>query len=89
MTFSRYSCKRLGPVWDELGQKTSGLNGLRIAKVDCSKSETLCNKYRVDGYPTILLFKDGLRIQEYEDERTLEMLFDFATSHIKAEKDEL
>jgi thioredoxin domain-containing protein 5 len=82
-------CKRLAPVWDELGQKTMGLSGLRIAKVDCSKSENLCNKYRVDGYPTLLLFKDGQRVAEYEDERTLEMLFDYVTAHVTAVKDEL
>lgn len=78
------------PTWDQLGQKTSGTAGLRIAKVDCGQFDGLCNNQKVDGYPTLTLYKDGLKVKEYEDERTLEVMFDFVVEHLTVpEKDEL
>ena len=39
-----------------------------MAKVNCQDSEELCNQQGVNGYPTIFLFKDGERIEEYSGE---------------------
>lgn len=83
-------CKRLAPIWDALGTKTHGIDKLRIAKVDCGQFETLCNEHKVDGYPTLVLYKDGKLVTEYEGERTLDEMYNFVSGHApSAKKDEL
>lgn len=75
-------CKRLSPVWDDLARKLVGTPGLRVAKVDCSQFEKLCDREKIDGYPTLILFKDGERVAEYEDERTVDRLHSFLAGHV-------
>lgn len=40
-------CRRLAPIWEQLYHKFAGQQNVKIAKVDCSKYESLCNKQQV------------------------------------------
>ncbi|CAG0886167.1 unnamed protein product [Darwinula stevensoni] len=80
-------CKRLAPTWEELGKKFIGKEGIRIAKVDCtaSDSKSLCDSFEVDGFPTILLFRNGEKISEYEGNRDLSDLTSYLMKHVRDE----
>jgi thiol-disulfide isomerase/thioredoxin len=42
--------------------------------VDCTKSQSLCEEYGIQGYPTIKYFSFGKFVSAYEDERTVKYL---------------
>lgn len=78
-------CKRLAPTWDDLGKKFSSKDEINIAKVDCTveASKSLCNDQEVDSFPTLLLYRDGKRISEYNGSRSLDDLYEFVMNHLQ------
>ena len=45
------------------------LGELKIVEVDCTVSKSLCAKHSVEGYPTVMLFKDGVKHTTYDGNR--------------------
>ncbi|KAI5711993.1 thioredoxin domain-containing protein 5 homolog [Diaphorina citri] len=85
-------CKRLAPTWEELGTKLlDNKHGIVIAKVDCTQelSKDLCNQEGVDGFPSIYVYKNGVRTAEYNGSRDLEELYQFILKHKVESHDEL
>jgi len=96
-------CKRLAPIWTQLADKFADVEGVTIAKVDCTsdgnKNKELCNSEGVNGFPTLNIYRDGAKVEEYNGKRGLEELAAFVNKAIpsaageeeagKAEKDEL
>lgn len=80
-------CKRMAPTWDDLAVKYAG-TAVKVAKVDCTKAQSLCSNESVDGYPTIFLYVDGKRVEEYEGDRSLDNLVRFVNQHVQ-KRDEL
>lgn len=81
-------CRNLVPTWDELASKYSSQPNIKIAKVDCTEENSLCSRHSVRGYPTLLLFRDGVQVAEFEQARSLDALIAFVEKH-RAQKDEL
>ena len=79
-------CKRLAPTWDDLGKKFLSKESVQIAKVDCTveASKELCNEQEVDGFPTLLLYRDGKKLSEYNGSRSLDDLYEFVMNHLKS-----
>merc|ERR1712189_25261 len=81
LTFVKFSapwcsrCKSLAPEWAQLSDNFAGK--VTIAEVDCTHNQKLCERYKIDGYPTLILFKDGKPTQEYRGGRNVKMLTKF------------
>jgi thiol-disulfide isomerase/thioredoxin len=77
-------CKAAKPIWEELKDEYSSklVNGYQIVftEVDCSEETTeveqLMNQYKIEGYPTIKMVKDG-QVIEYDAKPTKENLHKF------------
>lgn len=61
-------CQHLAPIWDELCNQVDS-DKIIIAKYEAT--EALPEGITIDGFPTIILFKNGKRIP-YEDSRGLD-----------------
>ncbi|KAJ7998373.1 hypothetical protein DPEC_G00222030 [Dallia pectoralis] len=70
-------CKRLAPEYEVAATRLKGIVGL--AKVDCTVSTNVCQKYGVSGYPTLKIFRDGEDAGAYDGPRTA----DGIVSHLK------
>lgn len=78
-------CKRLAPTWDDLAGKFATNPLAKVAKVDCTldDSKDLCNEQGVDGFPTVFLYKNGEKLEEYNGSRTLDDLYEFVNKHVQ------
>ena len=72
-------CKNVMPEWNKLEQEADK-TGVAVEKVDCEENPEEAQKQDVEGFPTIILFKDGKAIQ-YEGEKTAEALKEFIGSN--------
>jgi len=80
-------CKTAKPEWESLKQEYQGktINGYQVifTDVNCTNEtpevEKLMNTYKVEGYPTIKLLKDG-QIIEYDAKPTKATLVQFLNS---------
>jgi protein disulfide-isomerase len=63
-----HHCQAMAPSWEQLGKAMQGR--LNIGEVNCDAESRLCKDVRLRGYPTVLFFKGGERV-EYEGLRGL------------------
>jgi len=72
-------CQAMAPDWEQLAKEMQGK--LNIGEVNCDASPRLCKDAKVKGYPTIMFFKGGQRI-EYDGLRGLGDLMQYADKAI-------
>jgi len=77
-------CQKLAPVWDELAKKFESDGKVKIAKLDCTEAQSVCQENEVRGYPTLAYFRNGRKIEAYKGARNIEDLTDF----VKANRDQ-
>jgi len=66
-------CQQLKPSWEKLS-KSPGVAGVKVGKVDCTAEDSLCKEYSVQGYPTLLYFRNGAMLKKYEGDKSLDAL---------------
>eukprot|EP01039_Chlorochromonas_danica_P002954 gene2954-3222_t len=87
-------CKKLAPVWEELGkQLKSQTDKIIVAKMDSTANEVDVPGVAVQGYPTIYFFKGDKKSEpvKYEEGRSLDDFIQFLekNAHNSFEHEEL
>ncbi|CAF1193496.1 unnamed protein product [Adineta ricciae] len=73
-------CKKAKPLFTNAAAAFKDNVKVAFCAVDCTKSQSLCKEYDVQGYPTIKYFSFGKFVSAYEDERTEEAFVEFMTN---------
>ena len=73
-------CKKAKPVFDEVEKELNGrpINGYVVSfkTVDCEAEPDMADKFKVEGYPTIKLIKDG-EVIEYDAKPDKDKIVEF------------
>jgi len=72
-------CKQLAPAYSEAATALKGDTDPKIvlAKVDATENKALAERYGIQGYPTLKVFKDGKLAGDYEGPRTAQGIVDY------------
>ena len=77
-------CKKAKSEWDRFRSQweEKGISGykLKFTEVDCDINESLADKYKVDGYPTIKMIKQG-KVIDYDAKPDQDTLNQFLKSY--------
>jgi thiol-disulfide isomerase/thioredoxin len=84
-TWCGYSV-RFQPIWDKFHKKMKSNKNIQVLDIKCDnqddpKVKELCQRYGVEGFPTVI-FAKGNKVVQYQDERTVEKLESTALSMI-------
>ena len=72
-------CRAMAP---DFAEAATAFSDVVFGGVDCSENKRICNKHKVDGYPTILLFKAGSsKGIEFKGERSFDGFCDFVENY--------
>lgn len=72
-------------TWQDLALKHKDNSKLRIGDVDCTINVELCMNQNINGYPTLVLFKNGDRIDEYAGHREIDLFEEFLNKYLHHE----
>ncbi|BFZ62125.1 hypothetical protein YB2330_003204 [Saitoella coloradoensis] len=74
-------CQQMAPAWTELAKEMRGK--LRTGSVNCEAEPRLCKDLGLRGYPTLMFFRGGEKV-EYEGLRGLGDLLAFSNMAVEA-----
>ncbi|EAU82485.2 thioredoxin domain containing 5 [Coprinopsis cinerea okayama7 len=81
-------CTAFEPTWRKLvDEAEEEIPAVKLAQVNCAVHGDLCNKNKITGYPTLLLFEDGKIIEKFKGGRKLDALKGFLKEHVKVGDD--
>jgi len=69
-------CKAIKPDWDKLAEEYAASSSVLIGDADCTEgAKSLCEKFGVQGYPTLKYFVDGnMSGEDFQGPRDLDSL---------------
>jgi thioredoxin 1 len=73
-------CKAMAPVIDEIADQTKGK--IKVGKVDVDASGDLANQFNVQGIPNIIIFKDGIPVENLVGIQSKETLIQALEKHV-------
>ena len=78
-----HHCQAMAPNWQQMAREMQGK--LNVGEVNCDVEKHLCKDARVHGYPSLLFFRGGERV-EYQGLRGIGDLIDFAEKAVDVGK---
>lgn len=78
-------CRQLEPLWKVLGDEAKAAGTFRVGKVDGTKEKAILNRFKVTGYPSIYLLREG-RTYTYSGARNVQAFQAFVMEGYKKEK---
>jgi protein disulfide-isomerase A1 len=66
-------CQALAPEWEEAASKS---DSVLFGKVDCTEHKSVCDRFNVRGYPTIVFSREGQAVP-YEGSRQADAFVEF------------
>jgi len=66
-------CKKLEPEYKRASEVLKK-EGIMIAKVDASKEAELAKEHMIQGFPTLSVFKKGVKFEDFSGERTADAI---------------
>lgn len=77
-------CQALHPTWEALKKKLEVQNGIVVGEVEYSNMSALpASLQNIRGFPTIQVLEKGKVKTEYQGDRRLDSLLEFALNHSK------
>ncbi|KAK5135047.1 hypothetical protein LTR08_005707 [Meristemomyces frigidus] len=71
-------CKALAPEYEEAATSLAS-KSIRLAKIDCTEQQDLCQDYGVEGYPTLKVFRGADNVQPYAGPRKAQAIVSYMT----------
>ncbi|KAJ1984068.1 hypothetical protein H4R33_004514 [Dimargaris cristalligena] len=62
-------CRRLAPIWQKVAEDTADLKTTQqfhMGQVDCQAEAAFCNQELIDGYPTMFVYRNGVKVEKVE-----------------------
>lgn len=78
-------CKRFKPFWNQLYERYKDNTTMRVKVVNCVAQSHLCNRLKVNGFPTMFMYKQGKNMGEYEGGKYLNQLEEFIARNMSEE----
>lgn len=75
-------CTKFKPIWEKLEAKYKNSPSIKIVSKNIDTNKDLAKKFKIESLPTILVFKKGKRLSNYEGDRSLKSLSKFIDSKI-------
>ena len=72
-------CVKMEPEWSRF--KAMNSTGIETQELEASKDAALAKKYKVKGFPTLLMVQNGKVLETYSGDRTAEGFNSFAEKH--------
>lgn len=76
-------CMQLGPLWLKLGEKFLNETRVIIADVDCVRSKPICETEKINGLPTLILYKHKKIVNIEHGGRPLDSLIALVNEHLQ------
>ncbi|CAH2981956.1 unnamed protein product [Chilo suppressalis] len=76
-------CMQLGPLWLKLGEKFQNESRVLIADVDCVRSKPICETEKINGLPTLILYKHKKIVNIEHGSRPLDSLVSLVKQHLR------
>lgn len=73
-------CKMMAPELQKFAQKNTGK--LRVIKIDIDKNPAVAQQYRIQGVPTLILFKEGKVLWRQSGAMSSGQISDAISSHL-------
>lgn len=70
-------CSNQTPILEELSE-----GGMWIGKLDCDKFPDIAQKYGISGFPSFILFKNGIASAQFAGFHTKNQMLDKLTSYL-------
>tara|TARA_B100000989_G_C19433310_1_gene424028 strand:+ start:297 stop:737 length:441 start_codon:yes stop_codon:yes gene_type:complete len=70
-------CKNMMPEWEKALKKNNTNIKMRKVEKDENDGPDLCKRYKINGFPTIILLNAGNKVKEYDGERNGDAIIKF------------